>query len=147
MTTPTEIARQRAERDQALAAASAAEDRVANLDASIARARRAGQDVAALQAQRDAASRDVQNARANGARLGAAALDDLVAWLGQTPEQVVGTCDDAFPFVLLPVRMETKFARNAQGTELRVRLFPDDISVVPPATPLTDADIALGRTY
>ena len=147
MTTPTEIARQRAERDQALAAASAAEDRVANLDGSIARARRAGEDVAALQAQRDAASRDLQNARANGARRGAAALDDLVVWLGQTPEQVVGTCDDAFPFVLLPVRMETKFARNAQGTELRVRLFPDDISVVPPATPLTDAEIALGRTY
>jgi hypothetical protein len=147
MTTPAEIAGKRAQRDQALAAATAAEDRVRKLDAAIARARRAGQDVASLQAQRDAASRDLQNARASGARLGADALDGLAAWLGQTPDQVIGTCDDAFPFVLLPVRMETKFARTAQGTELRVRIFPDDISVARPATPLTDAEIALGRTY
>jgi hypothetical protein len=147
MTTPADIARQRAQRDQALATASAAQDRVTNLDAAIVRARRAGQDVASLQAQRDAANRDLQSARANGAQLGTAALNDLVAWLGQTPEQIVGTCDDAFPFVLLPVRIETKFARTAQGSELRVRLFPDDISVARPATALTDAEIALGRAY
>jgi hypothetical protein len=147
MTTPADIASQRAERDQALATASAAQDRVTSLDAAIIRARRAGQDTASLQAQRDAANRDLQSARADGTRLGAAALDDLVGWLAQTPEQIVGTCDDAFPFVLLPVRIETKFARTAQGTELRVRLFPDDISVAPPATAPSDAEIALGRAY
>jgi hypothetical protein len=147
MTTPADIARQRAQRDQALASATAAQDRVASLDAAITRARRAGHDVASLQALRDGADRDLQAARADGTRLGAAALADLVAWLGQTPEQIVGTCNDAFPFVLLPVRIETKFARTAQGTELRVRLFPDDIGVAPPATPLTDAEIALGRAY
>jgi hypothetical protein len=86
MNTPADIAKQRAQRDQALAAATAAEDRVAKLDAALARARRANQDVASLQAQRDAANRDLQNARANGARLGADALGALVAWLGQTPE-------------------------------------------------------------
>jgi hypothetical protein len=147
MTTPADIAQQRAQRDQALGAAAAAENRLAALDAAIVRARRANQDVAALQAQRDAANRDLETARANGARLGADALNALVAWLGQTPEQIVGACDDAFPFVLLPVRIETRFARTAQGTELRVRLFPDDISVAPPATPLTSADVTLGRAY
>jgi hypothetical protein len=147
MTTPAEIARHRAQRDQALAAAAGAENRIAALDAAIARARRGGQDVESLQAQRDAASRDLQNARATGTRLAADALHGLTGWLAQTPEQIIGTCNDAFPFVLLPVRMETKFVRSAGGTELRVRLFPDDISVARPATALTDVEIQLGRDY
>jgi hypothetical protein len=147
VTRPADIANQRTQRDAALAAISAAEDRIASLDAAIAQARRAGQSVNALQARRAAADRALQDARAEGLRLSGAAFDSLVDWLGQTPEQVVETCNDAFPFVLLPVRIETKFARTPQGTELRVRFFPDDIGVATPPTAVIQAEVVLGRQY
>src|SRR5687767_3858154 len=147
MTRPADIANRRTQRDAALAAASAAEDRVARLDAAIARARRTGQDLASLERQRDGANRELHNARTSAARLATDALNGLVEWLAQTPEQVVETCDDALPFVLLPVRIETKFAQTPAGVELRVRVFPDDISVPRPATALTDAEAELGRGY
>ena len=67
--------------------------------------------------------------------------------LQQTPEQIVGTLSDAAPFVLFPVRLEAKFARSAAGAELRVRIFPDDIGVVRPPAAVTDAELALGRSY
>src|SRR5512134_2975488 len=111
MTRPADIAQRRAERDAALAAASAAEERVARLDAALVHARRTGGDIAALQAQRDAAERDLQSARATGARLGADALAGLMDYLTQSPDAILGACDDALPFVMLPVRIETKFAR------------------------------------
>ena len=37
--------------------------------------------------------------------------------------------DDHLPFLLFPVRLETRFAHDQDGTRLRVRIFPDDILI------------------
>src|SRR5262249_56339967 len=59
----------------------------------------------------------------------------------------VATCSDQLPFVLLPVRMETKFARVGDSTELRVRIFPDDIGIAPPLAAVSDTERDLGEAY
>jgi hypothetical protein len=65
----------------------------------------------------------------------------------QSPEDTVAACSDQLPFVLLPVRMETKFARVGDTAELRVRLFPDDIGIAPPVAAVSDSERGLGEAY
>ena len=48
--------------------------------------------------------------------------------------------------MLLPVRIETKFARVG-ASELRVRLFPDDIGIAPPLAAVSDNERSLGEAY
>src|SRR5688572_9767173 len=112
MANSKDISRLRAQRDNALTTALAAAGQVRALDAAIIRAQRAGQKekVVQLQELRAAADRTAKNAQAEHSRFGAGAFGSLVQWLEQTPEQVVGALNDELPFVLLPVRMETKFA-------------------------------------
>src|SRR4051794_9042093 len=111
MPLPDEIARLRTQRDAALTAVIAAADRVRILDGEIERAQRAGRerDLGRLREERAAADSAGQRARAEHGRLADGALVELGEWLGQTPEQIVEACSDAFPFVLMPVRIETKF--------------------------------------
>jgi len=45
------------------------------------------------------------------------------------------------------VRIETKFARVEQGMELRVRIFPDDISIAAPPSAVTEDERVAGETY
>ena len=54
---------------------------------------------------------------------------------------------DADPFVLLPVRIETRFTRIARGVELRVRIYPDDIAIGAPPDALTAEEHAAGESY
>src|SRR6266849_8141513 len=61
--------------------------------------------------------------------------------------QIIPQCSDQFPFVLLPVRLETKFRRSASGTELRIRFYPDAISVASPPVSVNDAERTLGQSY
>ncbi len=49
--------------------------------------------------------------------------------LPQTPRQLISQLDDSLPFLLLPVRIETRFMATGQGRELWVRVYPDDIAV------------------
>jgi hypothetical protein len=56
--------------------------------------------------------------------------------------------DSAVPIALLPVRVETHFARTGeQITELRIRVFPDDVHVDAHERELTDEDVEEGRAY
>ena len=49
--------------------------------------------------------------------------------LPETPRQLNSKLDDTLPFVLLPVRIETRFMNAGQGRELWIRVYPDDIAV------------------
>jgi hypothetical protein len=149
MPQPDDITSLRVRRDAALASTIAESDRALALDAAIARAQRAddGAGAARLAAERAAAQRAADAARAEHGRLRDQAFSIFVDWVGQTPEQIVATLSDAHPCVLLPVRIETKFARVGAGSELRVRLYPDDIGIASPPAPVTDNERTLGEAY
>ena len=150
MPTPPTISQFRSQRDTALAAALASEARIRSIDTAIAGAQRAGklELVAQLQAERASTVQSAAASRLASTRYRQDALGGLAQWLQQTPEQIVGACSSAHPFVLLPVRLETKFARSPAGApELRVRFFPDDISVASAPPPPSDAEVSAGQTY
>jgi hypothetical protein len=56
-----------------------------------------------------------------------------------------GDADPAVPLALFPVRLETRFTPD--GTELRVRVFPDDIHIDSLDRGLSDAERAAGSDY
>jgi hypothetical protein len=64
------------------------------------------------------------------------------------PQEMIEEMDDAVPFLLLPVRLETRFMTDADGQpELWVRIFPDDISIETHESALTNDEISAGRAY
>ncbi|MEP6689804.1 MAG: hypothetical protein ABJD07_01540 [Gemmatimonadaceae bacterium] len=143
------VARLRDERDASLARAIAAEQRLRALDDAIAQAERAGQEreLVRLRGQRADAAGEAHGAREEHASLRDRAFAGLVDLQALSPEAIVGAFSDRHPIVLLPVRIETKFARAGQGTELRVRIFPDDISVAAPPSTVTVAERAAAEEY
>ncbi|MBK9014426.1 MAG: hypothetical protein IPM82_10235 [Saprospiraceae bacterium] len=55
---------------------------------------------------------------------------------------------DNTPFLLLPVKVETKFAKNANGgNELWVRFFPDTVAVSSHEEELMDSEVEAGQKY
>jgi hypothetical protein len=69
----------------------------------------------------------------------ASALKDFVAHLDPCD------ADPAFPLLLLPVRLETRY--TGDGKTLRIRIFPDDVHVDQLDRGVSDAEAAAGRTY
>jgi hypothetical protein len=63
------------------------------------------------------------------------------------PQILVEQLDDTVPFVLFPVRIETKFASSQNGAELRVRIFPDDIAIAHHEKTLTVGEKDMGESY
>src|ERR1039458_3093334 len=55
--------------------------------------------------------------------------------------------DPGLPLVLLPIRIETAYLPGAAGTDLVVRVYPDDIHVDSHETELTDAELAVGTRH
>ncbi len=58
----------------------------------------------------------------------------------------VGT-GPAGPLLLMPVRLETRFADSPTGSELWVRVYPDQIMVNGHHPRLSDAELAAGNSY
>ncbi|MEU1818816.1 hypothetical protein ABZ543_27045 [Streptomyces roseifaciens] len=80
--------------------------------------------------------------------------EDLLRGLRDLADRAVGTSDPAAfvttldggsPVCLLPVRLETRFFAN--GTELRIRIYPDQVHLDAHEPELTDAEITAGRRY
>ena len=67
--------------------------------------------------------------------------------LEQTPQQLVAELDDTFPCVLFPLRIETRFMAGANGRELWVRVYPDDIAVHTHEKELSRDDADAGVEY
>ena len=77
-------------------------------------------------------------------RLARSALADALArWLPQQPGDELRRLATSYPIVLLPVRLETRFA----GDALKVRVYPDEIFADSHEAPLTDAERNAGREF
>ena len=75
-----------------------------------------------------------------------AAID--VLYDGRTPQDVIGSWDDGLPILLLPLRVETRWQdAGPDGASLRVRVYPDDVSVTNHEPVLTDAEVEHGQGY
>lgn len=82
-------------------------------------------------------------------------LHDAIVELYSDPHPRAGlrSLDDATPFLLFPVRLETIFFPLGGGgdvparTELWVRIYPDDVVVHTHEKVLTDSEVAAGELY
>lgn len=63
------------------------------------------------------------------------------------PQNLVEQLDDTLPFLLFPVRIETKFSVGQEGNVLKVRIFPDDISIAHHEKELTVGEKDAGENY
>ena len=63
------------------------------------------------------------------------------------PRRLIEQMRDGVPFLLLPVRIETKFFDDGSSRELRVRIFPDDIAITLHEKALTGLEAQAGRDY
>jgi hypothetical protein len=144
-----EIARLRRQRAASLAVAVAAEERKRAIEEEIARAARSGSSntLGELREALATATATAQQSRATHADLRETIAVRLGEWLRQTPPDIVARMSDAAPFVLLPVRIETRFTQGARGTELRVRIYPDDIAVGAPPDMLSKDERTAGEAY
>ena len=74
-------------------------------------------------------------------------LRDLTAALGPDPTDDVATLDAAFPIILLPVRLETRFTGSNGQSELLIRVYPDEIHADTHEPALTETERQAGITY
>ena len=99
------------------------------------------------------AAADVTAAKGALARATAAAAASLNQFAAFTdPRQNVGSLSDALPFVLFPVRIETRFAsaagsRDAAKRQLWVRIYPDDCSIDTFEDLLSATELANAKLY
>jgi len=59
------------------------------------------------------------------------------------PKNVINFLDDNIPFLMLPVRIETRFMNR----ELWIRIYPDDIAIHTHEKLLTDQEVEEGKKY
>ena len=104
-----------------------------------------GTGAAALADARDQWRAARARARDAAARYRAALAD----WLAPsaTGEQDVARLDASHPILLLPVRLETRFAATDAGPQLLVRVYPDEVAADTHEPELTDVELALGQRY
>jgi myosin heavy subunit len=76
-------------------------------------------------------------------------LSDLIKtiYIKQHPRDLIGELDDTIPFLLFPLRIETRFITDRPQKELWIRVYPDDIAVHTHEKILTDSEINAGELY
>ncbi|MGG5889737.1 hypothetical protein ACLF3G_21600 [Falsiroseomonas sp. HC035] len=124
--------------------------RAAAAEHAARRARGAGDAVAAAASEQVAQDLRAQRAQALRLRLEQAAeIGQLLGGMDRRAETLIGTLSTRHPVALLPVRIETRFDRDAAGAvaALRVRIFPDQIHLHQHRAVLTPAEVAAGRAY
>jgi hypothetical protein len=63
------------------------------------------------------------------------------------PRKSIGNLNDSIPFLLLPVKIETRFMTIGSSRELWVRVYPDDIAIQTHEAILTDGEVPAGESY
>ena len=76
-------------------------------------------------------------------------LHSLVTSLypNEHPKHIVTNLVDDIPFLLLPVRIETRFVSVNNNPELWIRIYPDEIAIHTHEKTLTDKEVADGEYY
>jgi hypothetical protein len=150
---PESISVARRQRDRAMAAAVSAKRDLHELEAALRTVERSSGPRSRQHADRIRDEIDRRRTEVAGALEGQRGLSDAAAiglheWLRQTPEQIVERLPDRDPFLLFPVRLETRFALTPAGArELRIRIWPDDIGVALPPGDLTAPERQAGDQY
>jgi hypothetical protein len=72
---------------------------------------------------------------------------ELIAIADRGPQALVGELDDRHPILLLPLRIETRFQSAGDRSELRVRIFPEEIAIAAHRRELTEAELKDAKTY
>ena len=95
-------------------------------------------------------SKEAEHGRLNGALVKSRA--DLHSAIGGLfvnphPADQVGQLDDAIPFLLMPVRIETRFVTTGNIPEMLLRIYPDDIAIHTHEETLTDDEVVQGKAY
>jgi hypothetical protein len=148
------LAKARGTRDDARAQHRDAVLKLRDLDAQIASLQRlaafdggARQRLEELQRQRANQAQAIVDASAVLGKAAAAARDDAISLLDVSPQQLVNGLSDDTPFLLLPLRLETRFGIEDGRRVLRIRMFPDDIATVQHEKALTQAELRGGLAY
>lgn len=102
--------------------------------------------IAARLAVQEATVQRLSDTAARARKVLGAAIGDLYRE-DPHPRLPLARLDDRTPFLLLPLRLETVFAAVPGGTELWVRVYPDDIAVHTHEATLTAEEVDAGQRY
>ncbi len=101
-----------------------------------------------LKQQRNSVQSDLEGNRKSWLDSKSNALGNFTKLMELPPWTLVEQLPDQTPFLLLPVKIETKFAKNANGgSELWVRIFPDSLAVTSHEEELMDTEVEAGKAY
>ena len=105
--------------------------------------------LAGLKREKAQAEKSVKDAKENGfPSIKEELLNARLELLKKTPKDWLNELPDHTPFLLFPIKIETKFAKNSDGGhELWVRFFPDKITAESHEEAMTDAEIEDGRLF
>jgi hypothetical protein len=155
-TTRQQLAAARAAADAATAAASASAQRVQQLKSQLAAAsRRAGannpagaREKTGLEAALEQANAELSESRAASQRGNGKLSEAIGAFAAfSDPRRNLQQLSDRSPFLLLPVRIETRFATAGERHQLWVRIYPDDCSVDAFEPTLSQTELANAQLY
>lgn len=135
--------------NEAQAALQAAQAAVASAQFNLRNARSEGApaaEIATLNARLSAAQETArQQNRQRGALLDEIRLASDHLLFQRDPAEMVAALDGAHPVLMLPVRIETKFASNPQ--RLRIRIYPDIVHLQQHEPRLLPKEILAGQAY
>lgn len=101
-----------------------------------------------LRQQRNTVQSDLEGNRNNWLESKSNALGIFSRLMELPPWTLIEQLPDHTPFLLLPVKIETKFAKNAHGgNELWVRIFPDSVAVTSHEEELMETEVEAGKAY
>jgi len=94
------------------------------------------------------AQKELENARTAERGASGKVGETLPMSIAPDPADEIAQLSAQYPIVLFPVRIETRFApTTAAGTELLVRIYPDEILAITHDPRLTRAEVVAGQTY
>jgi hypothetical protein len=145
--TQAQVRELRESRDRARSNAQKSVFELREVDAALEAARRRGDrgHRAELERRREEAARNVEEQRDALGRA-QAGIRGVLAELAD-PRRLIEQMPDASPFLLLPLRIETKYGGTPDRRELLVRVFPDDAAVALHEKLLTTVEKDAGHEY